>query len=193
MGRMKSNHILYRFYDSEDTLLYIGITGDPMNRWSGHSHDKTWYRDVARSSMEHFESRGALAAAEIHAIRTEKPRYNRTHNSVPQPPTIAAVRTRNNFSKLTSDASRFQKPDAIADDEYVSDEEREARLDELEEMLRRKTVMRHPENCPDCGFLFICEEHDGLFRCWNCLNMWTPDEWQEVRPIARLLRGAKSA
>lgn len=69
-------HVLYRFFDAEDQLLYVGITADPGTRWKVHSKQKPGWRQVIRVSLEHFDSRVDLEAAEIEAIKTERPLWN---------------------------------------------------------------------------------------------------------------------
>src|SRR5690554_1450800 len=71
---------LYRFYDKDDRLLYVGITNNFGARFSHHSNLKAWWEDVARSSMEHFPNRKAALAAERAAIVAERPRFNIVHN-----------------------------------------------------------------------------------------------------------------
>lgn len=75
---------LYRFYNSADELLYIGIAGNPGRRFSEHAKTKPWWPQVARSTMEHHSSRGAALAAEERAIRTERPLHNVVHNRAPR-------------------------------------------------------------------------------------------------------------
>lgn len=103
---MSDTHVLYRFFDADDTLLYIGITKNPVNRFKGHQYDKSWFKHVTRSTMEHFGSRAELMAAEIRAIRTERPKYNRAHAlSEPEPIRMAACNVRS--TPVHPDASRF--------------------------------------------------------------------------------------
>ncbi|QGJ90324.1 G-I-Y-Y-I-G endonuclease [Mycobacterium phage Chuckly] len=72
-------HILYRFYNAEDDLLYIGITNNPRSRFNQHHADKAWFKSVARSTMQHFATRAELETAEVAAIQSEMPRYNVAH------------------------------------------------------------------------------------------------------------------
>lgn len=74
-------HVLYRFFDAHDRLLYVGITGDPESRFHAHSSDKPWWGHVATIKLERFPSRKALAEAEIIAIQSERPKYNRAHSA----------------------------------------------------------------------------------------------------------------
>lgn len=67
---------LYRFYDAADRLLYVGITGDPADRWARHAAEKPWWPDVARHSVEWLPSREVALAAEAAAIVAEGPLHN---------------------------------------------------------------------------------------------------------------------
>lgn len=73
-------HALYRFYDIQGRLLYVGITLDLGARWAHHSKNKTWWLDVVRGTVEHFEDRPAVLAAEKAAIIAEAPLWNVIHN-----------------------------------------------------------------------------------------------------------------
>lgn len=99
-------HILYRFYDAEDRLLYVGITFDIRRRWRSHSKDKPWWRDSVRSTMEHFGSREEALAAEAAAIKAEQPIWNVVHNRRPDPPARLA---RNEFG-VTKNMARSCVP-----------------------------------------------------------------------------------
>jgi len=68
---------LYRFFDAAGHLLYVGITSDLPTRLRTHNRLQNWWRDVVRTTLEHFDSREAARAAELVAIRDEHPRYNR--------------------------------------------------------------------------------------------------------------------
>ena len=76
----RSPHALYRFYDAGGTLLYVGVTLNPVSRWKQHSKDKPWWADVADIKVERHDDRRAVLAAERDAIIRERPRYNVVHN-----------------------------------------------------------------------------------------------------------------
>jgi predicted GIY-YIG superfamily endonuclease len=76
-------HTLYRFYDQDDNLLYVGISADLARRLDQHARAKPWWTDVALVRVQHHPDRATVAAAERHAIRTEQPRYNVQH-AIPQ-------------------------------------------------------------------------------------------------------------
>ena len=72
---------LYRFYANDGTLLYIGITISPPQRFKQHSRDKAWWNEVARIELVQFNSREELENEEKNAISREHPKYNITHNA----------------------------------------------------------------------------------------------------------------
>ena len=81
-------HALYRFFGADDTLLYIGITCDPGSRWTKHAEERPWWCEVSRVTLETFDTRDAVLAAEAAAIRTERPRYNQQHNGTRVAPSM---------------------------------------------------------------------------------------------------------
>lgn len=69
---------LYRLFDRDGRLLYVGITGKPSGRWRQHSADKPWWDQVADRKLEWFDARPIAADAEVEAISSESPLYNGT-------------------------------------------------------------------------------------------------------------------
>lgn len=76
-----SRTALYRLRNAADELLYVGISANPLQRWLQHAADKAWWPETASMSLAWFDSHAEAAAMEIHAIRTERPRYNVVHNA----------------------------------------------------------------------------------------------------------------
>jgi predicted GIY-YIG superfamily endonuclease len=72
---------LYRLHDPQGHLLYVGIAGNPGRRFQQHARDKSWWGQVASVRLEHFPTREAAAAAEIAAIKKERPMHNIAHNA----------------------------------------------------------------------------------------------------------------
>lgn len=79
-----TDHALYRFFNDDDELLYIGITLNVSSRFRGHARDKPWWTEVHRITLEHYADRPTVLVAEAAAIRAEKPRYNVAHNPGPR-------------------------------------------------------------------------------------------------------------
>lgn len=69
---------LYRFYDSEDRLLYVGITHDLEERWRSHKRNQLWWLDVARKEHVWLPNRAEAEEAEDRAIRMERPVWDKS-------------------------------------------------------------------------------------------------------------------
>ena len=70
-------HILYRHW-SNSVLLYVGRTADGGRRTGEHAREKRWWleQEVTNVTVEFYPNKEILKAAELHAIRTENPKYN---------------------------------------------------------------------------------------------------------------------
>lgn len=69
---------LYRYYDKDDNLLYVGMSSNALRRVKEHQKDKEWYWDIAKITIENFNMHYELVQAEKEAIAKEQPRYNIT-------------------------------------------------------------------------------------------------------------------
>lgn len=67
---------VYRFYDEADQLLYVGISDNPPRRFREHTKHAEWWMDAVRIDLTHYATEQAARAAELKAIRTERPKYN---------------------------------------------------------------------------------------------------------------------
>jgi hypothetical protein len=74
---------LYRIYDKNDNLLYVGISCTLMQRLRDHSR-RSWWFDAAKIVPEIFPSKFFAEMEEEKAIRNEKPFYNKVHNISPK-------------------------------------------------------------------------------------------------------------
>ena len=66
---------LYRHFDSDGRLLYVGISLSAIIRLAEH-RASPWFDDIAHVEIEHRSTRKAALAAERAAIRNEKPLHN---------------------------------------------------------------------------------------------------------------------
>lgn len=78
-------HWLYRWYDAQENLLYVGISNDPERRMREHLDDprKPWTREPGvqfEVEPEPYPTRTAVLAAEERAIWREAPIWNVVHN-----------------------------------------------------------------------------------------------------------------
>lgn len=71
---------LYRYFDTSDRLLYIGISLSTVARAMGHKREAGWWGTWARSTVERFDTRAQALEAERLAIIREKPLHNVIHN-----------------------------------------------------------------------------------------------------------------
>jgi excinuclease UvrABC nuclease subunit len=67
---------LYRFFNAEDELLYVGITRDLPGRFRIHAKDKRWFKEIVRVEPTNYGTLAKALAMEATAILSESPRYN---------------------------------------------------------------------------------------------------------------------
>lgn len=70
---------LYRMFAADDTLLYIGIAYSFGGRWAREAATAPWYPEVQRQTVDWHPARELAAAAEVAAIKAERPKYNVMH------------------------------------------------------------------------------------------------------------------
>ena len=75
---------LYRFFDQEERLLYVGVAFDPEARWKDHATFKPWWPLVARRVVEWHDSRTEALIAEAETIRAERPLHNIKGSDLPR-------------------------------------------------------------------------------------------------------------
>ncbi len=90
---------LYRHYDADGTLLYVGIALSPIARLCEHRDGSAWYDRIATVKIARYPSREDALAAESEAIRTERPLHNVVGNDAPMIP--ANVRPRPSAHKAS--------------------------------------------------------------------------------------------
>jgi hypothetical protein len=67
---------LYRHWDENNILLYVGISYSSTTRLRQHEKSARWFKLVRSVTIEQFATRKEAELAELHAIRTENPIYN---------------------------------------------------------------------------------------------------------------------
>ena len=83
IGSMRSYTTLYRGFDAEGNLLYVGVASYWQRRLMEHERAE-WLKHTATVTLEHFETRQEALAAEYEAIKTEKPHFNATGGNRPR-------------------------------------------------------------------------------------------------------------
>ncbi|GIH22513.1 hypothetical protein Aph01nite_08230 [Acrocarpospora phusangensis] len=67
---------LYRYFDDQDRLLYVGITDHLMIRTRNHIRLSSWMDFAARSTIVRYPNRKEAEDAEHEAILSEHPLFN---------------------------------------------------------------------------------------------------------------------
>jgi predicted GIY-YIG superfamily endonuclease len=76
-------HYVYRCYDSDDRLIYIGVARDVRSRLANHKAGRgnRAVAEAARMETEQYPTRAHALAAEADAIYNEAPLLNVRHNA----------------------------------------------------------------------------------------------------------------
>jgi predicted GIY-YIG superfamily endonuclease len=67
---------LYRLFAGDGSLLYVGISKDPLERWREHLGSHSWWRQVAEYELCWYPTRAEAREAEKAAMLSEGPRHN---------------------------------------------------------------------------------------------------------------------
>lgn len=68
---------LYRHYDKDGKLLYVGVSNNFEFRTQSHRYTSVWYEQIVRFTVDIYEDRKSVLKAEDLAIKNEEPLYNR--------------------------------------------------------------------------------------------------------------------
>lgn len=72
-------HMVYRVYDEDGGLLYVGMSRDIYNRFAVHDIQTLWWEQAHHATTEEFPDRYQAEAAERAAIEAEYPFHNKLH------------------------------------------------------------------------------------------------------------------
>ena len=87
---------LYRHYDGDGRLLYVGISLSALNRLAQHRDHSVWFSSIRSVKIEEFPDRNSALEAETIAIQTETPLCNIrkvSKKSLPEPPLTEAEKS----------------------------------------------------------------------------------------------------
>jgi predicted GIY-YIG superfamily endonuclease len=71
--------VLYKAYDADGLLLYVGISGGIIARFAQHVDGSPWSRVMARMEVEWFATRDEALKAEKASIKSLRPLFNIAH------------------------------------------------------------------------------------------------------------------
>jgi hypothetical protein len=83
---MSNDLVLYRFFDADGELLYIGKSVRAWERFATHRSTSEFYPAAVSVKLQRgFLSSAALSMAEVAAIKAESPRFNVAHSRSQKP------------------------------------------------------------------------------------------------------------
>lgn len=158
---------LYRFFNPQGVLLYVGISKKPFERWKQHRGDKPWWLEIATVTLEHFDTRREAMSAEEAAIKGEGPLFNIVHN------------------KKVRDLQQqtVVEPEQSWADPWAELVMMEPRLRELE--IRVKSIPPTYRRCPEITFEREVLPELNRIVGWE-RSFLTPADWKDIRAAAGL-------
>lgn len=155
-------YIVYRYFDADDNLLYVGQTHSFFARLHAHERNSSWFGLVASVTLERFETEAEMKAAEIVAIRNEESLYNKADNP--------------NYESLQD---HFQKIKSALFDKYEyanRDLEKTGHALLLEKMFYLRKEVREVRKSASWAALYFRVAYSRLdkseFECNNCEALW---------------------
>lgn len=67
---------LYKHWNYDGVVIYVGITANPEQRLYNHKRNASWFKEVSQVSFKKFSNRLMARTAERYSIKTDKPAYN---------------------------------------------------------------------------------------------------------------------
>ena len=77
---MTEKTAIYRHYDKDGVLLYVGLSRNPIKRLGQHRVHSLWFYSISRMEIEWAKTREDAAEKEYRAVRREKPLFNTVYN-----------------------------------------------------------------------------------------------------------------
>lgn len=110
---------VYRFFDSRDRLLYVGVTTDVGARLTSHRRSSEWWSEACRAQVDFHESLAVARHAEALAIIAEQPRCNAMRPHARRVAVLterAQVARKTDVVRLAAEVERLRK---VNDEQYV--------------------------------------------------------------------------
>jgi hypothetical protein len=167
---------LYRFFDSEGRLLYVGISKFFEARLKQHYRNSSWFFESVTCTLEHFDTREQVEQAESLAIKTENP----IHNKAGKPGYESPL---DHFAKLKN----WTYSDIEADDQHKS------LINLMGELLEESGAdyKRKQSRWVALAFIEAYEilNDEPISGCQNCdlahsnetINDWSSTAYKELR------------
>lgn len=92
---------IYRFFDKDDNLLYVGMSLDPYKRFQYHQDNAMWWPYQERHTIEDCSSRHQAFRKETKAIKAERPIFNKTGSERDHNDAVRYIMDRSNLEPDT--------------------------------------------------------------------------------------------
>ncbi|WNI20333.1 GIY-YIG nuclease family protein [Actinacidiphila sp. ITFR-21] len=75
---------LYRFYDADRSLLYVGKTWDYLGRFTAHRHKSQWWYQARYVALSYYlrDCTGDVRLAEIATVSWARPAFNKNFTAL---------------------------------------------------------------------------------------------------------------
>jgi len=77
---IEKENILYKIFNCDNEIIYIGITIDFQSRIKDHKYTKDWWSEVSYIRKTKYKNRFKVLEAEKRAIKKYNPVFNIQHN-----------------------------------------------------------------------------------------------------------------
>lgn len=176
---MSSDLVLYRFFDADGGLLYVGKSVNVWQRFVAHRQGSGFFPEAVSVTFQRgFTSEVELLAAESAAIRSEEPRFNVQHKPKPKkrrmkpgpkPGTNRLVRDPNPCGKRHYCGDLDHGPSSTCRDRDVPDVEIANRIDSGESVEAVAAAMGRRAEYVAVTVDRIRRDWDaGGHGCWEC-------------------------
>ena len=165
------DEVLYRFFNDQGQLLYVGISNNWQQRLKQHYKDSDFHYEASVITLERFATRAEVEAAERQAILSENPVYNKQHNP--------------NFEDATKHLTKIKYwvySDLQPDDQHIGMVNELKRIFTSDPLWQKKTAgfiaYYFLEMLPDWAEQFETS-------CQECINAWHSQQAQLWAESAR--------
>jgi predicted GIY-YIG superfamily endonuclease len=151
---------LYRAYNSQDQLLYVGISSQWHHRLHQHEKSAEWIEQADYVKIERFLDRESVSIAEREAVTAEKPIYNKVF-----------------AEDYESAAAHWMRIKSWIKSGNAPDDSHQYIIDVIR-LCAKKTYQNNPSKLRPGGMGFLFLEivemlvRQGFEPCRNCAGVW---------------------
>lgn len=77
-NNLRKKGMVYRHFDKDGNLLYVGMSMNPFKRLGGHRFESIWFDRIVKITIERYPTKWDAITAERRAIRNENPQFNKS-------------------------------------------------------------------------------------------------------------------